>query len=140
MEVNQNYVILRFIDFDLDPDEITNKLGLKPLSIAKQGEDYYLGKSKVKKTWEFNHWDYEIKTETNNFIGETITDFFKTIIEPRLNKIKEISSKSRITRLIVVQYYYTNCNPGYAFEKEQVKILSDINAEIDIDIYCLSED
>jgi hypothetical protein len=40
----------------------------------------------------------------------------------------------------MVQYYYTGHNPGYGFKKEQIKILADINAEIDMDIYCLSKD
>lgn len=139
-EVNSNHIILRFIGFDFNPDEITEKLGLIPFSLARKGEDYFVGKNKVKKTWEYNHWDYELKTKSNNFIGETINDFFETIIKPRFNLIKEISSNSEITRLIVVQYYYTGCNPGFTFKKEQVKILSSIDAEIDMDIYCLSED
>lgn len=139
-EINQNHVILRFIDFDFNPDEITNKFGLKPLSIARQGEDYFVGKRKVKKTWKFNHWDFELKTKSNEFMGETINEFFKTVIEPRLDLIKEVSDRSKITRLIIIQYYYSGCNPGYVFEKEQIKILASINAEIDMDIYCLSKD
>lgn len=54
-EINQNHVILRFIDFDFNPDEITDKLGLKPLSIARQGEEYFVGPQKVLKICEFNH-------------------------------------------------------------------------------------
>lgn len=140
IEINKNHVILRFIDFDFNPDEITDKLGLKPLSIARQGEEYFVGPWKVRKIWEFNHWDYELKTKTNDFIGDTIDKFFKETIIPRLNDIKEISQKCRITRLIIVQYYYTSHNPGYGFEKEQIKVLAEINAEVDIDIYCLCED
>ena len=139
-EINQNHVILRFIDFDFNPEVITNKIGLEPLSIARQGEEYFVGSQKIRKIWEFNHWDYELKTKTNDFIGDTISQFFNETIIPRLNEIKEISQKSRITRLIVVQYYYTGHNPGYEFDKEQIKILADINAEIDMDIYCLCED
>jgi len=139
-EINRSHVILRFIDFDFDPDEISNKLGLMPLSIAIQGEEYFAGPQKVSKKWEFNHWDYELKMITNDFIGDTIDKFFKDIIIPRLNDIKEISQKTRITRLIIVQYYYTGHNPGYVFEKEKIKILADINAEIDMDVYCLGED
>ena len=140
LEINQNRIILRFIDFDFNPDEISEKLGLKPLSIARKGEDYFVGKRKFKKTYDCNHWDYEIKIETNDFIGDTVTNFIETIIKPRIELIKEISNTCRITRLIIVQYYYTGCNPGYFFEKEQIKILADINAEIDMDIYCLSDD
>jgi len=139
-KINQNHIILRFLDFDFNPVFITKKLGLEPHSIARQGEEYFIGHQKVLKVWEFNHWDYELKTMTNDFIGETVSQFFHEIIVPRLDEIKEISQKSKITRLIIVQYYYRGPNPGYVFEKEQIKILANINAEIDIDIYCISED
>ncbi|MCF8373311.1 MAG: DUF4279 domain-containing protein [Bacteroidales bacterium] len=139
-KINQNHVILRFIDFDFDPNDITKKLGLKPLSIARQGEEYFVGHKRIRKIWEFNHWDYELKTNTNDFIGDTVDQFFNEIISPRLDEIKEISQKSKTTRLIIVQYYYSGPNPGYGFEKEQVKILAEINAEIDMDIYCLGDD
>ncbi len=138
-EINQNHIILRFIDFNFNPNEITEKLRLTPLSTARKGEDYFIGKRKIKKTYEFNHWEYELKTKTNDFIGEIISDFFKTIIEPRIDLIKEISNKCKITRIIIVQYYYSGNNPGYVFEKEQIKILAEINAEIDMDIYCLCD-
>ena len=139
-QCNQNHVILRFVDFDFDPDYITKKLELKPLSIGRQGEEYFVGPQQICKVWEFNHWDYEIKTKNNDFIGDTVDLFFNKIISPRLDKIKEISLKSKITRLTIVQYYYSGHNPGYGFEREQVKILTDINAEIDMDIYCLADD
>ncbi len=139
-EINQNHIILRFIDFDLDPNVVSRKLGLEPLSIARQGEEYFVGKRRVRKTWEFNHWDYELKTETNEFIGSTMDQFFNEVLIPKSTEIKEISQLSRITRFIVVQYYYTGPNPGYCFDKEQVKLLADISAEIDMDIYCLCED
>lgn len=139
-EINQNHVILRFINFDLNPDEITQKLGLEPLSIARQGEEYFVGKQRVPKVWEFNHWDFELKTKTNDYIGETVDQFFNETIIPRLNEIKEISQKSSMTKIIIVQYYYTGHNPGYGFEKEKIKILAEINAEIEIDTYCLSVD
>ena len=35
--------------------------------------------------------------------------------------------------MIIVQYYCTGNNLGYVFEKEQIKILAEIHAEIDID-------
>jgi hypothetical protein len=139
-EINRNFVILRFIDFNFNPDEITEKLGLKPHSIAREGEEYFVGLQKFRKVWEFNDWDYELKIENNDFIGDTIDQFFSEIIIPRLNEIKEISQKCRITRLIIIQYYYKSHNPGCVFEKEQIKILAEINAEVDIDIYCLYED
>ena len=42
-ETNQNHLILRFLDFDFDPDLITKKLGLEPLSTGQIGDEYFVG-------------------------------------------------------------------------------------------------
>ena len=81
-----------------------------------------------------------MKINSNEFIGDIIDKFFKEIIIPRIDLIKEIGQKCEAVRLIIVQYYYTGNNPGYGFEKEQIKVLAEINAEVDMDIYCLGED
>ena len=49
LEINQNQVILRFIDFDFNPDEITAKLGLTPLQLRGKGKIILLGKGRLKK-------------------------------------------------------------------------------------------
>ena len=81
-----------------------------------------------------------MKINSNEFIGDIIDKFFKEIIIPRIDLIKEIGQKCEAVRFIIVQYYYTGNNPGYGFEKEQIKVLAEINAEVDMDIYCLGED
>lgn len=140
-EINRNHLILCFLDFDFDPDLITNKLELEPLSTGKKGEEYFVGPQKqISKFRECSHWDYEWKIKSNDFIGDLIDKFFKEILIPRLGSIKEIGLNCKTVRFIIVQYYYTGHNPGYGFEKEQIKILADLNAEINIDIYCFCED
>jgi len=140
-EINQNHLRLRFLDFDFDPDLITKKLGLEPLSTGKKGDEYFVGPQKqTSKFRECHHWDYEWKLFSNDFIGDLIDKFFKEIIIPRIDLIKEISLNCTTTRLIIVQYYYTGHNPGYYFEKQHIKILAEISAEVDMDIYCLCDD
>ena len=140
-ETNQNHLILRFLDFDFDPDLISKKLQLEPMSSGLKGEEYFFGPQKqISKFRECNHWDYEWKNYSNDFIGDYIEKFFNEIIIPRLDLIKEISLDCKTIRFIIVQYYYTGHNPGYGFEKNQIKILADINAEVDMDIYCLNKD
>ncbi len=140
-EINQNHLTLRFIDFDFAPDLITKKLGLEPLSTGQKGDEYFIGPQKdIPRIRECSHWDYEWKIKTNDFIGDLIDKFFNVIIIPRLKSIKDIGLNCKTTRFLIVQYYYTGHNPGYGFEKEQIKILADINAEIDMDIYCLCDD
>ncbi len=140
-EINRNHLILRFLDFDFDPDLITKKLGLEPSSTGQKGDKYFDGPQKeISKFRDCSHWDYEWEIATNNFIGDLIDKFFNDIIIPRLSSIKEIGLNCKTIRFIIVQYYYSGHNPGYGFEKEQIKILADLNAEIDMDIYCLCED
>ena len=140
-EINQNILMLCFLDFDFDPDLITKKLELEPLSTGQKGDEYFVGPQKnIAKFRECSHWDYEWKINSNDFISDLIGNFFNEIIIPRLGSIKEISLNCKTVRFIVVQYYYIGHNPGYGFEKERINILADINAEIDMDIYCLCED
>jgi len=140
-KINRNHLIFRFLDFDFDPELISKKLELEPLSTGQKGDEYFVGPQKqISKFRECSHWDYEWKIKSNDFIGDLIDKFFKEIIIPRLGLIKDIGANCKTIRFIIVQYYYTGHNPGYGFEKEQIKILADINAEIDMDIYCLCED
>jgi hypothetical protein len=140
-ETNQNHIILQFFDFDLAPDFITDQLGLEALSTGQKGEEYFIGPQKqISRIRECSHWEYEWKIHSNDFIGEMIDQFFKEIIIPRVDLIKEIGRHCETVRLTVVQYYYTGHNPGYGFDKRQIKILSAINAEVDMDIYCLCGD
>nr|WP_319399136.1 DUF4279 domain-containing protein [uncultured Carboxylicivirga sp.] len=139
-DINQNHFILRFIDFDFDPKIISDRLGLKPSSSGQKGEEYYIGTKKIPRIRDCNHWDIEQKIISNDFIGDLLDLFFKEIIIPRIELLKELKSQCKILRLTMVQYYYTGHNPGFTLTNEQIKILADINAEIDIDVYCLCED
>ena len=72
-EINRNHLILRFLDFDFDPDLITKKLGLEPLSTGQRGDEYFVGPQKeISKFRDCSHWDYEWKITTNDFIGDLI--------------------------------------------------------------------
>ena len=140
-EINQNHLMLYFLDFDFNPDLITEKLGLEPHSIGRKGEKYFIGYHKeIEKIRDCSHWKFEWEIKSNDFIGDMIDLFFKEIIIPRKSLIKEIGENCQMIRLTIVQYYYTGHNPGYGFDREQVKVLADINADIDMDIYCLCED
>jgi hypothetical protein len=137
---NRNHIILGFYEFDYLPLTITKTLGLSPTETGLKGEEYETGgQKKIKRTRECNFWEIETKIITNEFIGDLVDKFAKEIIEQRVEKIRHISATSR-TKLTVVQYYYDGHNPGQFFDRQFVKLLADIGAEIDIDTYCLSSD
>lgn len=140
-EINGNHIILCFSDFDFDPDIISHRLGLEPLYKRFKGEQYFIGtKNVLSRISDCNYWGYEWKSVSNDFIGDFIDEFFNKIIIPKLPLIQEISKKCGYICLNIVQYYYTGYNPGYAFNNKQIKLLAEINADIDIDVYCLCED
>ena len=140
MTTNRNHIIFGFYDFDVLPSDITNQLNLKPTKTGLKGEEYEIGgQNKIKKIRDYNFWEFEIKTVTNDFIGDLVDKFAQDFIKDRIKEIKTFSGKCQC-KLTIVQYYRDGWNPGYFFNSGLIGLLADINAEIDIDTYCLSED
>ena len=137
-QTNRIHLILGFMEFECSPDEFTTELQLQPSSTGIRGEEYLLPDGNRKKTRDCNHWEYEWKIRSNEFIGDYLTKFTNEIIKPRIGAIKRMNADC-VTRITIVQYYYTGFNLGIGFEKEEIQILSAIDAEIDIDIYVLTE-
>jgi len=72
--------------------------------------------------------------KNRHWIGNQIDEFIDNVIKPRQEKIKEIISTCD-SEFSIVQYIYEGCNPGLHFENDRLKIIADIGAEIDVDIY-----
>ena len=140
IKIDVHKVALKFFDFDYLPGQLTKDLGLEPTETALKGQVYHVGPEhkRIKKTWPWNLWMYEVVVEKNRFwIGDQIDEFIDNIIKPRQEKIKNIISTCQ-SEFSIVQYIYEGCNPGLHFDKDRLKIISDIGAEIDVDIYVLS--
>ena len=140
-ETNQNHVKLLIYNFDYHPNQISERLTAEPHSIGVKGESYEIGPphNRITKTHEYNYWEHEFKLLTNEFIGDIIEKYVDDFIMPNISYFKELAVDGDI-QFIVIQYYYDGCNPGFHFDKRVVKILSDLGASIDIDLYCLSEE
>ena len=137
--VNQNQMILVVSDFDCSHEEITKRLTLQPTLVRLKGEEYRIGGIGAKRIAKQNIWEYEIKTFTNDDFSGQITSFVNRTLKSRMKPLKTISKKANLS-LEIVQYYYRGHNPEYVLTRETVKILSQINANIWFDIYCLSKD
>ena len=140
LDTNQNHVSFSLFDFSVSPDQISQELNLSPMSTGIKGEHYQIGAptNRIDKTRDTNHWQYEWKIHTNEFIGDIAERFVNEIIVPRIEILSTLSKTSSI-QFQIVQYYYDGCNPGVCLEKETMQILSKIGASLDIDIYCLGE-
>jgi len=132
--INENYITLKFSDFEFPPEILTKKLNLDPTHTALLGETR--GKTILK--WNSNMWSYEEFIKTNDFIGDLVKNFISRIITPRLKEIKVLTD-AHYGELSIVQYYYSGWNPGYHFSKGILSVINKTGLDIDIDTYCLSE-
>lgn len=131
-KINQNIIILKIFDSPFSIEEISKKLQLEPTSVKVKGELTANGQLQ-----KHDVWQYERKSETNDFIGEHAEAFISEVIEPRLDVLADICKESN-AEFTFVQYYYDGVNPGYCLSKEAIKILGKANLSLDIDTYCLS--
>jgi hypothetical protein len=140
-ETNQNHLKLVIYGFDYQPNLISEKLMIEPHSVGIKGESYEIGspQNRIKKTHEYSYWEHEWKVYTNDFVGDIVEKYVDDFVRPNMASLIELSEDSDL-QFTVVQYYYDGCNPGFHFDKRVVKILSDLGASIDIDLYCLSDD
>ena len=138
-EISEHIVSFKILDYDCTSDEITSVLELEPTKIGIKGQKYEIGPKhkRITKTWKQNRWIYEVLVKRNNhWVGNQIDDFIKNVITPRQHKLKNIISTCR-AEFKIVQYLYDSFNPGLHFSNSQLKIITDIGADIDVDIYVL---
>ena len=139
--MNENHVSLKLFEFAESPVELSARLKLEPTQTALKGEESGVGPEprRVKRPYPWNFWEYCWTRNEERFVGDLIEEFMAQIVEPRMDALREVIATCG-AELSVVQYYYTGCNPGVHFSRRTVNTLAYIGAEIDVDIYCLSED
>jgi hypothetical protein len=131
-------IYLNICDIAFDPDSITAKTNLKPYHVYKKGQIY---KIRSGKEWVSNNNSWCIKYEHNNlpYPDKAINEFIEKIIIPHYQYFKEVLNNANGTLEFVYYYHYSN-NIGIGFEKDFVKILSDLNLRVDFDLYCLHKE
>ncbi|MFZ2898077.1 MAG: hypothetical protein WA004_05615 [Saprospiraceae bacterium] len=122
---NQNHFILKFFEFDGSPNEISLTLNLIPSEISSPHEKGF--------------WSQDIRKDSNYMLGDLLHDYLNEVILPRKELIKKITRKCSVARITIVQYNFHTCNPGLFINATSVKLLAEINTELDIDFYCLAD-
>ncbi|MCP4214357.1 MAG: DUF4279 domain-containing protein [bacterium] len=64
--------------------------------------------------------------------------FIREIIVPARTELMKLTEACSVI-LRVVQYYYDGWNPGLGLSSEYTRVLGDIRASLDIDLYCIGE-
>ena len=133
-DMNENHVTLKIFEFSDSPEELTNAIGLEPTKTAVKGNKY----GKLNKPYPWNYWEYRWVRKEERYIGGLVEEFFLKVVEPKKDILRNILMKSS-GELSVVQYLYQGCNPGLHINSGDLTTLNYIGAELDIDIYCMSE-
>jgi Domain of unknown function (DUF4279) len=137
---NENHIEIKFFDFDIRHEEISKIIGLNPTSVWYKGEPCKFDNESIEtiKHRKENFWSYGEVTETNDYIGNLVDGFIKTIVIPRIGKINRIAEKFE-GEFSIVQYIYDGYNPGFYLENEQLAILNNCGLGLNVDFYVLSE-
>jgi hypothetical protein len=135
---NMVHLYLEIKNLEFDPDIISKKTNLEPYEIMKIGDKF---KKRSGKEWICDYNSWTVKYEHNNlpYPDKAINEFIDKIINPNYEYFKEILQNASGKLEFVYYYHYSN-NIGIGFEKNFIKILSDLNLEVDFDLYCLHED
>ncbi len=119
--------------FDSDPEEITKILGILPTTTWKTGD--LIGKSILRR--KHNGWVLKSQLEKTAYLESHIKDVLARL-QPSWQKLVELCSKY-YSEISCVIYSVEAQGEAIHFDKEILKSVFELNAEIDVDYYCLYE-
>lgn len=129
MKRKHNYSYLLVTDFKEDPKLVSEILKVKPSSVGKKGELIENTKLKHKS----NFWQFEIDLK-NNDLEQTVLAISKKFFP--MSSLRRKVNKCSIQICFVLKINeMKNGIPSINFRSEVLKMLSDNNCSIDIDIY-----
>jgi DNA-binding XRE family transcriptional regulator len=120
--------------FPMSPNELTKIIGINPTSISEKGKFT----EKYKQVIKENSWSINSELGTDVDI-QTQTDFLLEKIRPQKPKLLEIC-RSYPPLLNCTVRIYGGDRPPLDLSKENIRELSEYNAEFGIDIYIFEEE
>lgn len=119
---------------DLEPEEITAVIGIVPTKTWKVGDLISKGATLRHKQ---NGWSLKSKLEDS----ATLEDHVESVLErlkPSWQHLVKMCTRY-YTEIECIIYVYGDDSPAIHFNRETLKRISELNAEIDIDLYVLPE-
>lgn len=119
---------------DLNPDEITTKAGITPTRTCKKGD---LINPKDILRYKENGWSIQSTLDKS----ENLEDHIKSVLEQlQENWTFFIETSQKYYAEIACVIYIKGQTPEIHFDKEILQKFSQLNAEIDVDLYVLPEE
>ncbi|WP_071777210.1 DUF4279 domain-containing protein [Coleofasciculus chthonoplastes] len=137
-KTNEIYAYFRLSGVDLDPDEITKIVGVKPTQTWKTGDVVVRsrGKPTIRK---FSVWKVKSKLAPSEELDPTreleihIESVFEQL-QPGWQQLAQISYQYEALICCVV-YAYSHV-PAISFNQQIIHKASELSAGIDLDMYC----
>jgi hypothetical protein len=126
-------------EFDRDPDEITQQVGLSPTETWEKGDILLRGTKnpKVKITARDNMWSVESGAESTESVEVHLEKLVK-ILAPYAAKIVPLAAKHK--SMVRVAAVYDGYYPGIELSPRILAGLAALGAKVDLDIHVYSED
>jgi hypothetical protein len=132
---NETIVDLAIINFKEPPSEIADILDIQPSRMWLKDELVY-PKTLIRR--KENGLEISSSLSKYHSFREHISCLID-ILTPLKDKFKNLPATCEI-KLSCHIYIYEEGMPDISLEANEVKVLSDVNARIDIDTYCLASD
>jgi hypothetical protein len=126
-------ISLNIIGEDLDPDSITEKIGIEPSSIWRKGE---LIDPRAILRYKENGWGMSSPLKNSNDL-EDLTRSLLEKLSGCWDKLTEICSNYYTELSCVI--YVSDGVPAIHFEADILEKLNQLNAAIDVDLYVLTK-
>jgi hypothetical protein len=140
--MNNISIALKVFEFNFKHEYIDELLGLAPTDIHIQGEDYFIGPphNQLKKTYEYNYWEYRIFIENNSVWVKTIIDqFVEEVIFKKEKAIEKIKNDCGMELYVGINFSVKEGLDSFHFDLPILRLLANLNIEIDIDQYLSSK-
>jgi hypothetical protein len=117
---------------EIDPQIITDKLGITPCTIFKKGDPMKHNKNMK---YRFSWWNVQTEYEKTHDINIPLKKIISKISE-KSDKIIDLQNTFDIrSQICIVIKIYDDFKPSIYFKKETISFFNSINVDVAFDIY-----
>lgn len=136
----RTYTELRIYSSQIDPDLISQQLGLKPSSFQKKGEKRVSKRTGHQREIKINGW---FLSSENQVVSKDIREHLDWLLghlEVATNRLKELQEWPEITMAINCIWWSVQGQGGPTIWPEQMEKMANMNLECSFDISFFGED
>jgi Domain of unknown function (DUF4279) len=127
--------------FAFDPDEITQRTGIKPSKVARAGEPVPWA-SKIKSETipkiKFSRWELQSNLDSSVDVEEQIRVLIQRL-QPAWSEFVNLGKEYDGIFTCVI-WDYSDARPAIYFDKDIIKFAAELNALIQVSVYSMSRE